>query len=94
MHVMVWRFDVNPPRSTRSEAAYAADGDWARLFGTADGFLGTELFRSDSDPHRFITVDTWSDVAAWEEFRRQRAEQYAALDERCAAYTIAEERLA
>ena len=81
-------------RGRRVPQRVCADGDWARLFGTADGFLGTELFRSDSDPHRFITVDTWSDVAAWEEFRRQRAEEYAALDERCAAYTIAEERLA
>jgi quinol monooxygenase YgiN len=94
MHVMVWRFDVKPAAVEVFRTAYATDGDWARLFASAEGFVGTELFRSDSYPHRFITVDTWSDIGAWEEFRHQRAEQYAALDERCAAYTIAEERLA
>ncbi len=93
MHAMVWRFDVKPDSANAFHSAYASDGDWARLFETAAGFVGTELFRSDSEPNRFLTVDTWSDVSAWEEFRRQRAEQYAALDERCAAYTIAEERL-
>ncbi len=30
----------------RFVAAYAAGGEWAQLFARADGFLGTELFRS------------------------------------------------
>jgi quinol monooxygenase YgiN len=94
MHVMVWRFDVKPAEVDAFRRAYAHDGDWAYLFEGAKGFVGTELFRSEADPGRFITVDTWADVTAWEVFRRQRAVEYGALDQRCAAYTIAEERLA
>lgn len=94
MHVMVWRFDVKEMMVDAFRSAYSTDGEWAQLFESTDGFLGTELFRSDSDPARFVTVDTWSDIAAWEEFQRQRSEEYAALDQRCAVYTMAEERLA
>jgi quinol monooxygenase YgiN len=94
VHVMVWRFDVKPTAVDAFLGAYGSDGDWARLFATADGFLGTELFRSEADPRRFVTVDTWSDIGAWEDFRRRRAEEYAALDQRCAAYTVAEQRIA
>jgi heme-degrading monooxygenase HmoA len=46
MYVRIWEYDVPPAAADRFVAAYAAGGEWAQLFARADGFLGTELFRS------------------------------------------------
>jgi len=48
MHVIVWEFRVKSGHEGEFERIYGPGGDWARLFGRADGFLGIELLRESS----------------------------------------------
>jgi heme-degrading monooxygenase HmoA len=92
VHVIVWEYEVAAGCEHAFERAYGPQGDWARLFRTHGGYLGTELVRSDR-PDRYVTIDRWAaedDVAAF--LARRRAE-YEALDARCDAFTVAERRV-
>lgn len=86
-HVLIWEFHVREGREAEFEAAYGAGGDWARLFDSAPGYLGTELFRDPDDPRRYITIDRWASAEAFSRFREARAPEYEALDARCARWT-------
>jgi hypothetical protein len=58
-----------------------SDGDWARLFASSDGFRGTELFRSLTDPGRYLTVDRFTDEGAWRAFMSEYGDPYRRLDD-------------
>jgi heme-degrading monooxygenase HmoA len=92
--VRVWEYDV--PESSRAEfeRAYAADGDWAQLFATSAGFVGTELFTSTTNAGRYLTVDRFTDESAWLAFLSEHSEAYDALDAACAGLTSDERELA
>ena len=59
--VRVWEYDVPETSRTEFERTYGAAGDWVQLFLSSDGFRGTELFVSLSDPGRYLTVDRFTD---------------------------------
>lgn len=79
-HLRLWRFEVAPENERRFVEAYRADGDWARLFATAPGFLHTELWR-DGDGI-YLTADHWQSVTAFEGFQASQGEEYRRLDAR------------
>ena len=87
MLVRVWRYRVDAAMRERFERAYAADGDWARLFARADGFLGTQLLRDPRAPGVYATIDRWRSAADFTAFSTRFGAQYAALDAACAALT-------
>lgn len=76
--VRLWRFEVPPGHEPRFLAAYGSDGDWARLFGTAPGFIRTELWR-DGDGI-YLTADYWQSVQAFEAFQATCGNEYRRLD--------------
>ena len=84
MFLRVWEYDVPAARVDAFVAAYGPDGDWARLFGTVDGYLGTDLFRGADASGRFLTVDRWADSGAWRAFLASSGPAYRALDARLA----------
>lgn len=101
MHVILWRFEVAKSCASHFEQVYGAEGDWARLFRQAPGFLGTELLR-DVEPRDderggassfYVTLDRWESAEAFETFQRKRGADYQALDARCEALTLREEKL-
>ena len=94
MLVRVWEYDVPEGSRDEFERVYGADGDWARLFSSSSGYAGTELFASLSTPGRYVTVDRFSDDAAWEAFLAKRWDAYVRLDEQTAGLTTAERALA
>ena len=77
-HVRLWRFEVLPETEERFVKAYRADGDWARLFATAPGFLRTELWREGDGI--YLTADHWESVDAFERFQDGQGEDYRRLD--------------
>lgn len=89
VHVILWEFRVRPGSEPAFEAAYGANGDWARLFRKAPGYLGTELLRAAQEG-RYLTVDRWASRAEFEAFRDAHRQEYGALDARCEELTIAE----
>jgi heme-degrading monooxygenase HmoA len=92
-HLILWEYRVRAGRQDEFISVYGPDGEWARLFRLAEGYLGTELARSVSDPQVFFTLDRWSSEAAFDAFQSRHSAEYKALDEKCADLTEHEHRL-
>jgi heme-degrading monooxygenase HmoA len=91
MFVAVWRYRVADAQRARFEAAYGADGAWARLFRLDPGYAGTELL-GDGDGV-YLTLDRWTDEAAWDRFKALHGDAYAELDAQMESLTVEEERI-
>ena len=92
--VRVWEYDVPESARPEFERVYGAGGDWAQLFAASEGFLGTELFASLSEPGRYLTVDRFTDEPAWHSFLAEHRDAYERLDAVCEGLTGAERELA
>jgi heme-degrading monooxygenase HmoA len=90
---IVWEFVVPPPKMAAFEAAYGADGAWTHLFRQAAGFIEVKLLRSEDQTGRYLTIDRWTSVTAFEEFKRLFAADYQALDAQLEGLASAEARL-
>lgn len=93
MHVIMWEFVVDPEKIDDFLAAYKSDGDWAQLFGLADGYEGTELLSSADIKGRFVTIDRWRNVDDFTRFKERFGQQYKNLDLRCEGLTLNETKL-
>ena len=94
MLVRVWEYDVQDSAAADFERVYGADGAWAQLFSSSEGFEGTELFVSVSNPGRYLTVDRFRDRASWLRFQAEHREAYLALDAVSEELTLSERELA
>ncbi len=93
MYVRVWEYEVAADFMDPFMSAYGADGDWAKLFRRGRGYVGTELYRSTDDEARFVTVDRWTDQAAWRAFLEEWGETYQGLDTTLAGITASQRSL-
>jgi heme-degrading monooxygenase HmoA len=93
MYAIVWEYEVRAEQIAAFEALYGADGDWARLFRQADGYVETRLFRDTARPMRYLTIDRWLSRAAYGTFVQAAGPAYAALDLRGDDLTVREHRL-
>jgi heme-degrading monooxygenase HmoA len=87
---LLWTFEVAAARAAEFERVYGPDGDWARLFGRAPGYLGTELLKDVLRPGRYLTIDRWTDTAAFEAFKHEWKAEYDTLDRLCESLTTSE----
>lgn len=78
MHMRLWKFEVSEEAEERFVAAYRSDGDWARLFALAPGFIRTELWR-DGDGI-YLTADYWESAQAFARFQAALGKEYRRLD--------------
>jgi heme-degrading monooxygenase HmoA len=88
---IVWRYEVGEENRDRFEAAYGPSGDWAQLFGTAPGYLWTELLAGENGD--YVTVDYWRAEADFLTFQARSGAAYAELDARCDALARSEGRI-
>jgi len=93
MHIIVWQFEVVRESIEEFKTIYGAEGEWAKLFSLASGYLGTELLQSLGSSDRFITLDRWQNRDSFEVFKQQYAAAYAQLDTRCDGLTLREEKI-
>jgi quinol monooxygenase YgiN len=93
MYRLVWEFTAKPETLPEFEEVYGPEGRWVAFFKQSPDYVGTELFVSVTHPHRFVTVDTWKNRSAYENFRKTHAQEYAALDEWCKRLTAHERTL-
>lgn len=84
-YVRIWEFRVRPGFERQFEKIYGSKGAWARLFRKARGYRGTTLFRDAAARGRYLTLDYWTSLSAYETFRRRYAAEFAALDRECAS---------
>jgi heme-degrading monooxygenase HmoA len=87
MFIRIWQFRAQPERVREFREAYGSAGAWAKLFARGDGYLGTELLESTSDPTLHVTIDRWESAEAWAAFLHAWREEYAALDRQCESLT-------
>ena len=93
MFVVVWQFEVAEEKIAAFEAAYGAEGAWAKLFGTSAEYRGTELLRDAYIPGGYLTIDRWTSEDAFRAFRKDHDAEYEALDRSCDALTSSERRV-
>ncbi|WP_448811092.1 antibiotic biosynthesis monooxygenase family protein [Agromyces bauzanensis] len=78
---IVWTYEVGQAQRDAFERAYGPDGDWARLFARAEGFLEVVLLADAEVPGRYLTIDRWRDETSFDRFMAEHGEDYAALDD-------------
>ena len=79
-HLRIWKFRPPADREEEFAISYGADGVWAALFGKAQGYLGTTLYRPGESGAWWLTVDRWNSEADFEAFGRDHGDEYRALD--------------
>jgi len=89
----VWEFHVRAGKRCAFEKAYGANGDWAKLFRLAEGYVRTELFRDPDRPGRYVTLDFWTSRLAFKKFKQQHIAAYKILDRKCESLTAEERRI-
>jgi heme-degrading monooxygenase HmoA len=77
-HLRLWKFVVPRETEDRFLAAYRSDGDWAKLFASAPGFIRTELWKEGDGI--YMTADHWESVSAFESFQARQGDEYRRLD--------------
>ena len=77
-HLRLWKFGVPAEMEDRFVKAYKSDGDWARLFASAQGFIRTELWHGPDGI--YMTADHWESLEAFERFQERQGEDYRRLD--------------
>lgn len=90
MFAYIWEFIVNENHLDEFLQFYKPDGAWVTLFRKDENFIRTELLHDAANPLRFLTIDYWQSQGARDEFRWRYADEFARLDEHCAAFTRAE----
>lgn len=93
MFVVVWQFEVAEEKTAQFEAAYGAQGAWAKLFATSANHLGTELLQDAYIPGCYLTIDRWTSEEDFRNFRKEHDQQYEALDRQCDDLTAKETRI-
>ena len=89
-HVRVWQFQPAPGREQEFAVAYASDGVWARLFGQAEGFVGTALLAPVEPGGPWLTLDRWQSLSAFDRFQDEHGEAYRSLDAELMSLTAGE----
>lgn len=84
---ILWEFLIRADGQAEFERHYSPGGSWAALFRQAEGYLGTELLRDRGNRLRYLTIDRWTGIEAWQAFRERFAAQYKALDRQCQGLT-------
>lgn len=92
-YTYLWEFLVRPEKTSLFEHLYGAEGDWDALFQRAAGYIDTRLLRDRSVANRYITIDRWDSDQAYQQFRKDFAEEYRVLDERCEELAVEERSL-
>ena len=86
-YTYIWAFEVHAEHVDAFRKHYSEGGAWTQLFRRARGYVGTQLLQDESEPLRFVTIDTWSSPEEYEAFRADYASEYAALDRLCEGLT-------
>jgi heme-degrading monooxygenase HmoA len=87
---IIWEFVVRRDASAEFERIYGPEGEWARLFHRAPGYIRTDLLRDQETPGRYVTIDVWQAREDFSRFQQQFADEYHRLDARCEGLTTSE----
>ena len=74
MIALVFRYEARDP--AEFERVYGPEGEWAQFFRRSDGFIGTELLRDLEEAERYLVIDRWESVDAYNEFLAEYQDEY------------------
>lgn len=93
MFYIIWEFQVNPNQITEFEEVYGSQGTWAKLFMKSKNYHGTTLIKDNANTNRYLTIDCWSAVSAFDQFVKQFSKEYDELDYLCEQMTLSEKKV-
>ncbi len=93
MQIIIWEYKVLEEHVPKFLVAYSANGDWAKLFQRAKGYLGTELLRSACETNTFLTIDRWNSATDFDDFQARFGAEYNNLDAEFEGWTSSEKKL-
>jgi heme-degrading monooxygenase HmoA len=70
----VFRYEVRDPEEFAR--VYGPEGEWAQFFRRGDGFIGTELLRDVEEAERYLVIDRWESVDAYNAFLSEFQDEY------------------
>ncbi|HVS86443.1 MAG TPA: antibiotic biosynthesis monooxygenase [Gaiellaceae bacterium] len=76
MIALVFSYEVRD--AAEFERAYGPAGEWADFFRQGRGYVGTELLRDVEAPGRYLVVDRWESVDAYNAFVAEHRDDYMA----------------
>jgi heme-degrading monooxygenase HmoA len=71
---LVFRYDARDPDDF--ERRYGPDGEWAQFFRQGVGYIGTELLRDLEEPDRYVVIDRWESIDAYNDFLAEHQAEY------------------
>lgn len=90
MFITIWRYHVAQDDQDIFLAAYGPAGEWARLFGRAAGYRGSELWARSQEPDSFLVIDRWDSEQRFLDFRATFQVECAALDQKFVVLAVDE----
>ena len=76
---VVFEYEVDSAGAAAFEAVYGGDGEWARYFARAEGYLGTEMLRGADG--RYLVIDRWRSAADYDAFLSANADEYGSRNQ-------------
>jgi heme-degrading monooxygenase HmoA len=86
----VFRYEVRDPEEF--ERAYGPEGEWAQFFRRGRGYIGTELLHDVEEPERFLVVDRWESIDAYNTFIAEHQPEYLRRTDETRFYYVQELR--
>jgi heme-degrading monooxygenase HmoA len=87
---LVFRYDARNPEDF--ESAYGPNGEWAEFFRQGAGYIGTELLRDLEEVDRYMVIDRWESIEAYNVFIAEHQAEYLRRSDESRLYYIAELR--
>ena len=90
MIALVFRYDARDPEDF--ERGYGSNGEWAQFFRQGAGYIGTELLRDVEEPDRYLVIDRWESIEAYNAFISEHQAEYLRRSDESRFYYVAELR--
>ena len=74
MIALVFRYEVRAQEAF--ERAYGPEGEWAQFFRQGRGYVGTELLHDVEEADRYLVVDRWESIEAYNAFLIEHQDEY------------------
>jgi heme-degrading monooxygenase HmoA len=71
---LVFRYEVRDPEAFAD--AYGPEGEWAQFFRQGQGYVGTELLHDVEEPDRYLVIDRWESIEAYNAFLAGNQDEY------------------
>jgi heme-degrading monooxygenase HmoA len=90
---ILWEYQVPHEHAAEFERHYDSSGTWVIFFRKSASYHGTALLRDPNAPGRYMTLDHWDSLDAYQSFCAEHEAEYRRIDAMCATLTGSERRL-